>query len=179
MPGILEALADRPPRAFVLQTRSPLVLRDLPLLRQLAELTRVRVSFSITTDDEAVRRRYEPHCEPIADRLEAIRTLRRAGLAVHATLAPLLPCNPELLAQLALDATSTDVIGDPLHVRATKRSGATTRDTAYRVAERFGDEEWFEPVFQSEIVERIRAVVERAGRRFAIGPRGFGLLAAD
>lgn len=176
MPGVLAALCEHPPSVFALQTRSPLALRDLSLLLALAERTRFAVSFSLTTDDDAVRRRYEPHCEPIAERLAAIRALRRAGLRVHATLAPLLPCDPETLARMALDATETDLIGDPLHVRAVKRNGATTREAAVRVAERFGEQAWFDPAFQREAVERIRRVAAEAGRGFEVGPEGFSLL---
>jgi DNA repair photolyase len=176
MPRVLRALLERPPLVFTLQTRSPLALRDADLLAELAASTTVRVSFSVTTDREDVRRRYEPHCESIAERLVAIRELRRAGLQVHATLAPILPCNPEALAELAVDATETDLIGDPLHVRAVKKSGATTRDAAVRLAEKFGESEWFEPAFQAEVAERIRAVAAQAGRRFNTGPEGFRIL---
>ncbi|MEZ5393186.1 MAG: radical SAM protein [Bryobacterales bacterium] len=143
----------------------------------MSEKTALRVSFSITTDRDDVRRRYEPHCEPISERLDAIRALRRAGLRVHATLAPLLPCDPETLAALALEASGEDLVGDPLHVRATKPSGATTREAAMRLAERFGEQDWFDPPFQQQAIEQIRAVAARMGRRFAVGPAGFGLLA--
>ena len=179
MPGLLDAVRDRPPAVFVIQTRGPGILRDLDRLVALAERTTFRVSFSITTDDEDVRRRYEPHCEPISERLDAICRLRAAGIAVHATLAPLLPCNPERLAEMALDATTADVIGDPLHVRAVKRSGATTREAAERLALKRGEAEWFDPAFQDETVQRIRAVVERADRRFGVGPLGFSWLSQN
>lgn len=177
MPAVLEALIERPPRVFTLQTRSPLTLRDVDLLVRFSERTRLRISFSVTTDREEVRRRYEPHCEPVAERLAAMRELRRAGLTVHATLAPLLPCDPEALARLALDATAEDLIGDPLHVRSVKRTGATTRETALRLAKRFGEQHWLDPLFQAEIVDRIRAVAAQAGRRFDVGPEGFSRLA--
>ena len=70
MPRILEALIASPPHVFALQTRGPLILRDLGPLRALTQLTRLRVSFSITTNRDEVRRMYEPHCAPIAERLE-------------------------------------------------------------------------------------------------------------
>ncbi|HJY05395.1 MAG TPA: hypothetical protein VJ323_03715, partial [Bryobacteraceae bacterium] len=63
MPQILESVLRHPPRVFVIQTRGPLILRDISALRELSRLTTLRVSFSITTDREDVRRRYEPHCE--------------------------------------------------------------------------------------------------------------------
>jgi hypothetical protein len=81
------------------------------------------------------------------------------------------------MAEDALEATCEDLIGDPLHVRETKRTGATTRDAARRIAAIHGHQEWFRPQYQSEIVERIRQVAERRGRNFAIGPEGFACLA--
>ena len=54
MPGILRAAIAAPPRAFVIQTRGPLILRDLDLLREMGD--RLRVSFSVTTDRDEVRR---------------------------------------------------------------------------------------------------------------------------
>lgn len=168
MPEILEAVAARSPRVFVVQTRGPLIVRDLERLRGIAGL---RISFSLTTNDEQVRRRFEPHCAPIAERLAAMRELRAAGLRVHATLAPLLPCDPEDLATMALEATGEDVIGDPLHVRAEKPRGATTRAPGLRLVERY-------PEFTAgEALRRIEAVVISAGRRFGVGPRAFGWLA--
>ncbi len=65
MPAILEAAIAAPPRVFVLQTRGPLILRDLDLLQKLARRTTLRVSFSITTDRDQVRRLYEPHCRDL------------------------------------------------------------------------------------------------------------------
>ena len=176
MPGILEALIAQPPAVFVIQTRGPLVLRDLKQLIELNRRTILRVSFSLTTDLEEVRRLYEPHCEPLSERLAAIRSLRKAGVAVYATLAPLLPCDPERLATMALEATDRDVIGDPLHVRSVKPHGATTRAAAARISSAHGYEEWHTPSFQQTVVERIRTVVHAAGRRFATGPGAFAWL---
>lgn len=177
MPAILDAVIERPPRVFTIQTRGPLILRDLARLRELATRTTLRVSFSLTTDNEQVRRWFEPHCAPYDERLSVMRTLREAGLEVYATLAPLLPCDPEVLTRDALAATGRDLVGDPLHIRATKRHGATTREQALRIAQVRGFEDWFEPQFQAELVRRISAIAEASGRRFAIGPAGFGALA--
>ena len=176
MPGILRALIARPPAAFVVQTRGPLILRDVVLLLRLAEKTRLRVSFSITTNRDDVRRRYEPRCEPIDERLRAVRALEAAGIRTFCTLAPILPCDPAALADLALAASAGDVIGDPLHSRAVKRYGATTRAEAERVSAAGGFERWHEPEFQAGVAAAIRRRVEAAGRRFATGVEGFRLL---
>ena len=177
MPRLLDVLLERPPAVFVLQTRGPLILRDLEQISRLARRTAVRVSFSITTDREDVRRLYEPHCAPIAERLEVVRKLRAAGIATYATLAPLLPCDPRAMVDLAVEATDRDLIGDPFHIRATKRSGATTREAAYRISAARGFEEWMDAGFQREIVEIMQARAAELGRRFATGPEAFAWLA--
>ena len=177
MPLLLDALIERPPRVFALQTRGPSILRDMARLRRLAERTTVRVSFSITTDDDRVRRLYEPHCAPVSERLETLRRLRAASIPAHATLAPLLPCDPEALIDLALEATDRDIIGDPFHVRAVKKCGATTRDAAVRISRVRGFTQWHDPAFQTAVVERMRRRAVAAGRRFATGPEAFAWLA--
>jgi len=178
MPGILDAVLDAPPRVLVLQTRGPLILRDLDRLRLLATRTSLRVSFSVTTNREDVRKLYEPLCAPIAERLEVIGALREAGIETYATLAPLLPCDPVELVRLALQASRRDLIGDPLHVRAVKRHGATTREAALRVSAVHGFDAWVDAKSQAQIVERIRAAAKTMGYAFATGPIGFGKLAA-
>lgn len=177
MPAILRALIQHPPKVFVIQTRGPLIVRDLELLCELNRLTSFRISFSLTTNWDDVRRWYEPHCEPLEERLAAVRRLRDAGLRVFATLAPILPCQPEELAAQALAATCENIIGDPFHVRAVKRQGATTRPQAWRVSEVRGFLLWHDPPFQQEVIERIGKVVNKAGRAFATGPEGFQWLA--
>jgi DNA repair photolyase len=177
MPRILDELLSRPPKVFVIQTRGPLIVRDLAKLVELSRLTTLRVSFSLTTNRERVRKLYEPHCATLDCRLRAIRELRAAGIVTFATLAPLLPCDPEQLAEIALESTDQDIIGDPLHVRSVKPRGATTREAAARISERHGFSEWLDPEFQRSVVQRIGSIVRRAGRRFATGTEGFGWLA--
>lgn len=176
MREILPALGH--PRLLTIQTRGPGIVRDIDLLCALAVRgVDVRISFSLTTNREDIRRWYEPHCAPLPDRLAAIAALRAAGLRTFATLAPLLPCDPEDLADAAIAATSENVIGDPLHTRATKRLGATTRPQALRISEVRGLSDWHEPAYQAEVVARIAARVHASGREFRIGPEGFRWLA--
>ena len=177
MPGILEAVAPGAPRVFVIQTRGPLVLRDIDLLRRAAARTLLRVSFSVTTDREDVRRIFEPHCAPIEERWRTIEVLREAGINVTATLAPILPCDPEALIERAMRATAGPIIADPLHVRAVKKAGATTRAAAIAICRRHGWSEWLDPAFQSGILARMERAASEAGRVFGHGPTGFGLLA--
>jgi len=177
MPQILDELEAHPPKIFVIQTRGPLILRDLEKLIELSRYTSLRVSFSITTNREEVRKLYEPHCATISERIETVRRLREAGIETFATLAPLLPCDPEELAALALEATCSDIIVDPLHIRAVKPRGATTQEAAFAISRRHEFSAWLEPEFQAEVIVRIGRTVTKAGRRFASGIEGFGWLA--
>lgn len=174
MPEILRAAAEVPSAVFVIQTRGPLILRDLELLRRVPGL---RVSFSVTTDREDVRRVFEPHCATLAERWRTIEQLRAAGIATSATLAPVLPCDPEALVRRAIDSTEGPIVADPLHIRATKRSGATTRHAAIAICERHGWMEWLEPGFQDRVLATMGQVAKEAGRCFGTGPTGFGMLA--
>src|SRR5580698_6234666 len=106
MPGLLEAVASHPPRAFVIQTRGPLILRDVDLLQAAARRTRIRVSFSITTDREDVRRIFEPHCAPIEERWQTVEALQAAGVETSVAIAPILPLNPEALIARAVSCSS-------------------------------------------------------------------------
>ncbi|HYA16321.1 MAG TPA: radical SAM protein [Bryobacteraceae bacterium] len=172
MPGILEAVAAHPPKVFVIQTRGTLILRDLDLVKRAG----ARVSFSVTTNRDEVRRIFEPHCASIAERFAAVARLRDAGIPVSVALAPILPCDPEALIEQALAVSNGPFAADPFHVRAVKRSGATTREPAHAICRRHGWEEWLEPGFQRQILARMSAVAKAAGRDFGSGPSGFGLL---
>ena len=79
-----------------IQTRSPLVLRDLELLMKMKDL---EVGFSITTADDAMRKLFEPSAPPIQGRLKALAELHQAGIHTFVMVAPILP-NAEPLAEL-------------------------------------------------------------------------------
>lgn len=177
MPCVLEAVIVSPPKAFVIQTRGPLILRDLKLLAALKERTSLRVSFSVTTDRDDVRRIFEPHCAPIAERWRTIQLLSDAGIETSVALAPILPCDPKALVDQASACSRGPLVADPFHVRSVKRSGATTRPAAVAICERHGWSDWLEPAFQNETLNRMKIYAQAAGRVFGHGPSGFGLLA--
>lgn len=85
--GILEALAPHQPR-LTIQTRGPLVARDIDLLREFRSL---RVNVSVPTDSERVRARFEPKAPPIDKRWDALHQLKDAGIAVGVCVTPTLP----------------------------------------------------------------------------------------
>ena len=70
------------------QTKSPLVLRDIEILRRVSD---VEVGFTITTADERMRKIFEPGAPPMAKRIEALEKLHGSGIKTFAMIAPLLP----------------------------------------------------------------------------------------
>lgn len=110
--SILEELVQHQPR-LAIQTRSPLVARDIELIR---EFRTVQVNVTVTTDSEAVRRAFEPHCPTNSKRLAAVADLTRLGIDTGVTLTPLLPVDDA--ERFAADLAATGVrrfVVQPFH----------------------------------------------------------------
>jgi DNA repair photolyase len=123
--ALLAELAARPPALVLVQTRSPLILRDADLLAALGD--RVRVSMTLETEDDAVRRHITPHAPPLAARRAAIAALHAAGIPTQIAVAPLLPHDPVAFAAWlagCADAVVVDtlVAGDGANGRRSARS---------------------------------------------------------
>ena len=94
--GCLEVLADAGFEAMVL-TRAGRIDEDIDLLRR---LPRALVGLSVPTDDDRMRQRFEPGADPIEARIQALAACAAAGLVTVAFVQPMLPMNPERLADL-------------------------------------------------------------------------------
>ena len=81
---------------------TPGVLTRAARIREDAELLgrfrRVLVGLSIPTDDDAVRKHFEPGGDPIEERFAALEACQRAGCVTVAVVQPVLPMDPERLA---------------------------------------------------------------------------------
>ncbi|MEM2942563.1 MAG: radical SAM protein [Candidatus Bathyarchaeia archaeon] len=93
----LEILIERS-WPIVVQTKSPLVLRDIDILRN---SRRVEVGLTITTADDEIRRIFEPKAPPIQERIGALEQLHSASIKTFAMIAPLLPRTEDLAEQLS------------------------------------------------------------------------------
>ena len=129
------------------QTKSPLVLRDLDLLRRAPD---AEVGFTITTAHERIRRIFEPGAPPIARRIEALAALHAAGVRTFVMVAPLLP-GAEELAELLRGKVDSALIDrcNYHHADRTYRE----RGLAWAMTEEFFQEKG----------EALRAAFERAG----------------
>ncbi len=116
---LLEALAANHKPKLVVQTRSPTVTRDIDLYRRIEENDgRVQINMTITTDDEAVRKAFEPSCPSNAQRLKAISLMQSSGIDTCITLTPLLLVNDnqQFIDEL-IDSGVHHFIIQPFHFR--------------------------------------------------------------
>ena len=72
-------------------TKNALVLRDLDILKPLAEQNLVSVSFSIPTINEEIRRKMEPRTSSVKNKLKAIEILTEHQIPVGVMVAPVIP----------------------------------------------------------------------------------------
>jgi DNA repair photolyase len=126
MPEVWEALRDSDTPCSVL-TKSPLLLRDLPLLAELAERVGFTANLSIPTLDEKAWRATEPHTPHPRKRLEAVGELTRAGIPTGVLVAPLIPgvnddpAQVERIVAMASEAGADQIGGIALHLRGEVR----------------------------------------------------------
>ena len=129
--GLLEVMAERHKPKLVIQTRSPDVVRDCDLFRRIEDNGgRVQVNMTVTTDDEDVRRTFEPYCPSNPVRLSAISEVQAAGVETCVTMTPLLYVNrPYDFANSLLGTGVKKFIVQPFHFQRGKFVAAT-RDKA-------------------------------------------------
>jgi DNA repair photolyase len=88
--GVWEAMRDFANPCSVL-TKSPLLLRDIGLFKELVERTEFVANLSIPTLDEKAWRATEPHTPHPRKRIEAVAELARQGIPTGVLIAPLMP----------------------------------------------------------------------------------------
>lgn len=151
--SLLEHLASVSPQPRVhIQTRSPFVLDDIDILKRFERLT---VGMSITTDDELVRKAFEPQCASIDRRMAAVEELVRAGVAATISLSPMLPVtDPERFAKKLKTLGARKFYAGFFHEnRGDFASG--TRPGAWALARAHG---WTKEKYE-ETVLRMRAII--------------------
>jgi DNA repair photolyase len=174
MPPILEALRDAA-NPFSILTKGALVLRDLPLLEQAADVTDVSAAVSVGFLDEEVWRSVEPGTPPPQRRLAVARILNEAGIACGVLMAPILPYLTDSDAQLEATVAAVAASGAPyvspivLHLRPGAREWwqAWLRrehpDLLPRYQALYGDRSNAPKGYQHEITEKVRAFADRHG----------------
>ncbi|MEU5670422.1 Rv2578c family radical SAM protein [Micromonospora sp. NPDC047753] len=174
MPQIIGALRDFA-NPFSILTKGTLILRDLPLLRQAAEVTTVGISFSVGFVDEHLWRTVEPGTPHPRRRLDAVRALADAGFSVGVLMAPILPGLSD--SDESIDATvsaiaaagATSVTALPLHLRSGAREWYAhwlAREHPHlvpRYRELYRAGAYTPQAYQRELTARVRIAARRHG----------------
>ncbi|WP_274363994.1 SPL family radical SAM protein [Paenibacillus thermotolerans] len=151
--ALLTIMTENPPAFLFVQTRSPLVTRDTDLFLRFPE-GQIRVSVTVETDREDIRRSFAPAAPPIQARLKALRRLAEAGVPTQAAVAPLLPCTADFAAVLrtVTDRVTVDTfaLGDGSGGKRTKALGIS------RIHASLGYEDWYEEDKYKQFWEQLR-----------------------
>ena len=147
---------------LVVQTRSPIATRDIDLFKQ---FNHIQINMTVTTDDEGVRKTFEPLCPSNKVRLDAITEINRAGVASCITMTPLLPIeNPHQFGESLLATGIKNFIIQPFHQDRGKFT-AGTREDALHLFDKF---KWTRERYL-EVEQIIRSYIPDIG----IGKDGF------
>jgi DNA repair photolyase len=132
---ILKELINYHKVRLVVQTRSPLVTRDIDLFKQFEV---AQINMTVTTDSEHVRKVFEPICPSNKVRLQAIKEVNDAGVNTCITMTPLLPVeNAISFAKNLLQTGVKKFIVQPFHADKGKFI-ASTRSDAIKLTQEMG-----------------------------------------
>jgi DNA repair photolyase len=140
--ALLQEMQDRPPDVLVIQTRSPLVARDLSLIQDLSARCELWLSMTVETDRELIPG-FPNHATPLRQRLATLKTFHDAGVLTQVTVSPLLPlANPEQFAR-TLSIVCDRVILDHYLLGDGSKNGLRTKRTHFpQMLEKAGFGEW-------------------------------------
>lgn len=124
-------LVDAYQFGIAIATKSDLIVRDMDILRSIQGHSPVLCKLTVTTADDALARKLEPHAPPPSRRLAAIKALAEGGLFTGVLLMPVLPFLEDSMEQV------TAV------VEAAAEAGARFVYPAFGVTMRQGQREYF------------------------------------
>ena len=121
--AILEELVRHSGLEIGIVTKSNLVVRDVEILRRIAEQNELFVNLTVTTLDTELARKLEPRAPRPDLRLETVRQLNLAGVDAGVICAPVLPditdkaSDLEALVKAAREAGARYVYANPLFLK--------------------------------------------------------------
>ena len=177
--AILEQMAARRGLSVSITTKSDQVLRDLDLLRRIAEHSSISVNLSITTLRTRLARMLEPRAPRPDLRMNAVRELRRAGIPAGVFAMPLLPGitdrqeDLDALARAARDAGALWFAGGVLFLMPSAQKqffpflDAKFPKLARRYREWFSRSNYAPETYRKEITVRVAAL----RKKYRLGSR--------
>lgn len=167
--SLLQIMLEDMPDFLHVQTRSPLVKRDIDLFKQFGE--KIRISMTIETDKEEVRKAFSPSAPPIPARMKSLKEITDAGIMTQATIAPLLPCSkdfPKKLKEIAGRITIDDFwMGDGSGGRRTAKLGIR------KIYEDMGLEKWYNPTAYKVVLRMIEEEIKDTSIELGVSKSGF------
>jgi DNA repair photolyase len=187
MPGIIGALKDAA-NPFSILTKGTLILRDLELLAEAAEVTDVGLNVSVGFTDSELSRSVEPGTPSPQRRIETCAALTGRGLRCGVLMGPVLPFltdSPaalEATVRLAAEAGAAHVTPIVLHLRPGAREwflrwlGENFPDLVGPYRRLYGRGAYAPKAYQGQISDQVRELARRygVGRATPAGGRRIG-----
>jgi DNA repair photolyase len=174
MRGIIGAMRDAA-NPFSILTKGTLILRDVDLLLEAAEVTDVGLNVSAAFVDKSLWRAIEPGTPAPERRIEACAALNDAGLRCGVLMGPVVPFLSDSPAQLAAtvrqaaEAGAVHVTPIVLHLRPGAREWflkwlrESHPELVPRYAELYGRGAYARKDYQARIAGQVRELAERYG----------------
>jgi len=174
MPGILAALRDTA-NPFSILTKGTLILRDLDLIGEAADVTDVGLAVSVGCADAVLWRELEPGTPSPQRRLEVCAAFTAAGLPCAVLMGPVVPFLSDSPAQLEAtvrqiaQAGATSVTPIVLHLRSGAREwflrwlGEAHPGLVPRYRALYGRGAYAPAAYQKRVTEQVRALAGRYG----------------
>ena len=122
-------------------TKSPLVLRDLDLIKEFKD---IEVGITVTTNDEKIRKVFEPKAPSITARINTLKKLHNNGINTYVFIGPVLPMNPEALLENINPHVDSIIID---------RMNYTSK--TLKIYKRMNLSKWLEDGFIENIIQRL------------------------
>ncbi len=123
-------------------TKSPLVLRDIDII---SGLENVRTGLTITTDNDNIRKIFEPEAPAISSRINALKTLHESGISTYVFVGPLLPMDPAAFAKRIMPYTDTVLIDRMNYINKTAL-----------LYKKHGIEKWLDKDFTARVISKLK-----------------------
>ena len=173
--GILNVLSERHKPKLVIQTRNPLVKRDCDLFKKIEHNGgMVSVNMTITTDNENIRKTFEPVCASLNARLKSIKYIADEGIKTCITMTPLLLISDiNKFADRLLDTGVNNYIIQPFHFKQGRFVASTRKEVFDIMSEKLNcDTNSFHTKYMEQYNE-VFNILTRKLPNLGIGKDGF------
>ena len=123
-------------------TKSPLILRDVDIISKIKD---AEAGITITTEDDRIKNIFEMQTSTFHARVEALKKLHETGIRTYVFIGPILPMNPELLAEKIKPYVYSVIIDRMNYSHKVKW-----------IYEKYHMEKWLDEGFTNDIILRLR-----------------------